>query len=128
MSQTTELTLRLLSESFHVHRLDPEMVVPPAVRDAVPHFIGQTEDELSIVCPASVPVPDARTEPDWSCFKVEGPLDFALVGIIARISQVLAAERISIFVISTFDTDYILVKESEVERALKVLKSAGYAL
>ena len=128
MSKTPELTLRLLPDSFAIHRLNPDMAVPEAVRESQPHFIAQTADELSIVCPSSVYVQSERCEPDWSCFMVVGPLDFTLVGIIARISHTLAAERISIFVISTFDTDYILVKNADLDRALKVLQAEGYAI
>jgi len=128
MSKSTELKLRLLAESFTIHRLPPEMAIPPAVLDSQPWFMAQTEDELSIVCRADVYVQSEKAETDWACFKVVGPLDFQLVGIIARISDTLARERISIFAISTFDTDYILVKNSDVERALKVLGAAGYEL
>lgn len=122
----TELTLKLLSHSFSIHRLDPDMAIPPSVLESETHFIGQTKDELSIVCDSQIDIPHAKTEPNWSCFMVVGPLDFQLTGIISRISTALASERISLFAISTFDTDYILVKEAEVDRALKVLKDTGY--
>ena len=67
-----------------------------------------------------------RSETEWSCIKFIGPLDFSLTGIIAEISAVLAKAEISIFAISTFDTDYILVKSVELEAAKKVLQQAGY--
>jgi len=128
MSTSPNLTLRLLPDSFAVHQLKPEMAIPPAVLDSQPWFMAQTEDELSIVCKSDVFVQSEKFEPDWSCFQVVGPLDFTLVGILARISDTLARERISIFAISTFNTDYILVKRSDVDRALKVLKAEGYDL
>ena len=124
----TELTLKLLSNTFSVHRLEPEMAIPASVLESETHFIGQTQDELSIVCDANIAIPHAKTEPDWACFMVVGPLDFQLTGIIARISAALASERISLLAISTFDTDYVLVKETEVDRALKVLKDTGYEI
>jgi hypothetical protein len=104
------------------------MAIPPAVLDSQPWFMAQTDVELSIVCDSNVIVASEKSEPDWACFKVVGPLDFTLVGILARISDTLARERISIFAISTFDTDYILVKNAELDRALKVLKAEGYEL
>lgn len=128
MSSSPELKLRLLADSFTIHRMGPESAIPPAVLDSEPWFMAQTEDELSIVCKSDVYVQSEKAEQDWACFKVLGPLDFTLVGIIARISDTLARELISIFVISTFDTDYILVKNSDLDRALKVLGSAGYEL
>ena len=128
MSTSPNLTLRLLPGSFTVHQLPPEMAIPPAVLDSQPWFMAQTEDELSIVCGSDVAVYSQKSEPDWACFKVVGPLDFTLVGILARISDTLARERISIFAISTFDTDYILVKNADLDRALKVLKAEGYEL
>lgn len=128
MSTTPELKLRLLADTFAIHRLNPQMAVPAAVFESTPHFIAQTEDELSVVCKADVYIQSERCETDWACFKVVGPMDFTLVGIIARISHTLAAERISIFVISTFDTDFILVKNADLDRALRVLRSEGYGL
>ncbi|MDA0684557.1 MAG: ACT domain-containing protein [Bacteroidetes bacterium] len=127
MASSAELKLRMLSGSFTIHRLDPLMAVPTAVRECETHFIGQTPEELSIVCPSHIEVMYAKSEPNWACFRVEGPLDFALYGILARISGALAAQRISIFAVSTFDTDYILVKEADLERAQKVLMDQGYA-
>ena len=122
----SELKLKFLDESFSIHRLEPHMAIPEAVLDSDLYFVGQTPDELSIVCKANISVPHAKTEPNWACFMVVGPLDFSLTGILARISAVLAEEKISIFAVSTFDTDYILVKQTDLSRAGKVLKDAGY--
>jgi hypothetical protein len=128
MSSSPDLKMRLLADTFAIHSLPSQMAIPPAVLDSEPWFMAQTEDELSIVCKSDVYVQSEKVETDWACFKVEGPLDFGLEGIIARIADTLAREHIAIFAISTFHTDYILVKNSNVERALKVLKSAGYEL
>lgn len=128
MPTSPNLTLRLLPGSFTVHQLPPGMAIPPAVLDSQPWFMAHTEDELSIVCKSDVAVQSDKSEPDWACFQVVGPLDFTLVGILARISDTLARERISIFAISTFNTDYILVKNADLDRALKVLKAEGYEL
>lgn len=86
-----------------------------------------TSDEVSLVCRDYEVPKDAReVESDWRALKIEGILDFALVGIIAGISQVLAQKAISIFAVSTFNTDYILVKENRLDAALEVLQVAGY--
>lgn len=92
-------------------------------------FIGKTDKENSLVC-LSQDVPDnvIEEDKDWSAFRVEGVLDFSLVGILAQISQVLAGAKISIFAISTFNTDYILTKTKDFPRALEVLKRAGYQI
>ncbi len=90
-------------------------------------FTGATDREKSLVCPTCrVPEATLAREDGWRAFRIEGSLDFSLVGILARISSVLAAEGIGIFAISTFDTDYILVKDADFERALAALAEAGF--
>lgn len=123
-----ELRLRLLKEMFSIHRLDPSRPIPVTVLGSPIFFVGRTKEELSIVCRSSIPVLHAKTEENWSCFMVEGPLDFNLTGIVARLSGALAAAEISIFPISTFDTDYIFVKQADLERAEIALNDAGYLL
>lgn len=90
-------------------------------------FTAATDEENSLVCPELL-VPDNTIAQDdgWKCFRIIGPLDFSLIGILAGISEVLASNKIGIFAISTFNTDYILTKEENFEKALKVLKDAGY--
>ncbi|MBS5925464.1 MAG: ACT domain-containing protein [Clostridium sp.] len=83
--------------------------------------ITRTEDELSIVCIDKNIPNEIKSEKGWRVLKVEGPLDFSLIGILSKISGILAKEKISIFVVSTFDTDYILVKEESLENSIKVL-------
>ena len=92
-------------------------------------FTGATDDERSLVCPESL-VPGNTTERDdgWRGFRIVGHLDFSLIGILACISEVLASNRISIFAVSTFNTDYIFTKEEQFEKALNVLKAAGYTI
>ena len=90
-------------------------------------FTGTTDAENSLVCPESL-VPENTTERDdgWKGFRIIGQLDFSLIGILARISKILAEGGIGIFAISTYNTDYILTKEENFEKAMKVLKNAGY--
>ena len=92
-------------------------------------FTGTTDEEYSLVCPEAL-VPENTTSRDdgWRCFRIAGQLDFSLIGILARISTLLASNEIGIFAISTYNTDYILTKEENFEKALKVLKDAGLYL
>ena len=120
------LVLTMLAETFCVHRLDPEAAVPPSALHSPFVAITRTEDELSLVLPASVEIESDRSDTGWACFKVEGPLEFSLVGILADIAGVLAEADIPIFALSTFDTDYILVKREQVHAAQEALTSSGH--
>lgn len=90
-------------------------------------FVGKTDEELSLVCLTS-DVPDNTTARDdgWRAFRVEGTLDFSLVGILSKISSILAQNNIGIFAVSTYNTDYILTKSGNYEKALDALSTAGY--
>ncbi len=93
------------------------------------YFIGKTDDEISLVCKTEdVPADTAAREDGWRGFYVSGTLDFSLVGILSRLSSVLADAGIGIFAVSTYNTDYILVKEKNFERALEELCKAGYTV
>jgi hypothetical protein len=122
------LTLTLLEGRFTLHRLEPDTVLPETILRNSFFAITRTDDELSIVLPESVEIESNRSEPGWACFKVEGPLEFNLTGILAEIASVLANAKIPNFALSTFDTDYILVKRKQAETAKEALLSAGYAL
>lgn len=90
-------------------------------------FIARTDKEQSIVCRADqLPGNCTAVEAGWRALRIEGQLDFALIGILAKISAALAAQAIGLFVISTFDTDYILVKAEKLDRAIDALIHAGY--
>ncbi len=90
-------------------------------------FTGTTDEEYSLVCPEAHVAENTTARDDgWRCFRITGQLDFSLIGILARISKLLASNEIGIFAISTYNTDYILTKEKNFEKALKVLKDAGY--
>ncbi len=90
-------------------------------------FLSVTDCEISLVCPAvTVPSNATHIENGWRMLRIEGELDFSLVGILADISRILACENIGIFAISTYNTDYILCKKENFEGALKTLNSNGY--
>lgn len=89
--------------------------------------ISKTDDEISLVCETKFVPPDALiAEDNWKMLKIKGVLDFGMVGVIARISEILANAKISIFVISTYNTDYILVKSSSLDETVQLLVQAGY--
>ena len=93
------------------------------------YFIGKTDEEISLVC-RTEDTPANTTECDngWKGFRIQGVLDFSLIGILSKLSGILAEHKIGIFAVSTFNTDYILVKEENFEKALKVLESEGYTV
>ena len=93
------------------------------------YFIGKTDEEISLVC-ITDDVPEDTTERDdgWRGFRICGVLDFSLIGILSKISGILAENKIGIFAVSTYNTDYILVKEENYGRALNALADAGYTI
>ena len=90
-------------------------------------FIGKTEEEISLVCKTE-DTPETASERDdgWRGFYIQGVLDFSLIGVLSKLSSILANNQIGIFAVSTYNTDYILVKEENFERALTVLSNEGY--
>lgn len=93
------------------------------------YFIGKTDEELSLVCKTE-DTPNNTVERDdgWKGFRIQGVLDFSLIGILSKLSSILAEHKIGIFAVSTYNTDYILVKEENYERALAILASEGYTV
>ena len=93
------------------------------------YFIGKTDEELSLVCRTEdVPLFTTERDDGWRGFRISGTLDFSLIGILSKLSGILAEHKIGIFAVSTYNTDYILVKEENFERALDILGSEGYSI
>ncbi len=93
------------------------------------YFIGKTDEELSLVCRTEdTPAGTIERDDGWRGFRIKGVLNFSLIGILSKISGILADNKIGIFAVSTYNTDYILVKEENFERALEVLASEGYEI
>ena len=91
------------------------------------YFFSRTDEELSLVCPTeSVPQNAEKRSDGWRGFRIDGVLDFSMVGVLSRLSGILAENGIGIFAVSTFNTDYILVKSPDYERALDILEKSGY--
>lgn len=97
--------------------------------DAEYCFIGKTDEERSLVCAAKdVPPNITHRDDGWRAFRIEGELDFSLIGILSRISGVLAAGGVGMFAVSTYNTDYVLTKAENSEKALSLLSEAGYTV
>lgn len=122
------LTMKLLKEKFGVSRLDKNELIPKWAQNSDFFSITKTCDELSIVCSQNHIPNDIKCEKDWRILKIEGQLDFSLIGILSSISTILAQKGISIFAISTYDTDYILVKNKDIDNAVDSLVKERYEI
>ncbi|MCL2362545.1 MAG: ACT domain-containing protein [Defluviitaleaceae bacterium] len=92
-------------------------------------FLSKTSDEISLVCETEHTPPDVlASEPNWRALKISGILDFGMIGVIAKISCILAEAKISVFVVSTYNTDYILMKSENFDSGVSALSSNGYAI
>ena len=93
------------------------------------YFIGKTDEELSLVCKTEdTPIKALERDDGWRGFRIQGILDFSLIGVLSKLSGILAEHKIGIFAVSTYNTDYILVKEENFERALCALNAEGYSV
>jgi len=120
--------ISVLKDDYKVCRLNAFEGIPDGVLDTPLSSITRTAEELSIVCPNSVAPDQLKSEQKWKCLKIHGPLGFDEVGIISSLTKILADVDISVFVLSTFDTDYILVKRLNIDKAAKVLSEKGHEL
>ena len=126
MSHSLKLTV--LADSYAVVRLDPAATVPPWAWTGEFTSVSRTPDELSIVCrDDAVPI-GVQVERGWRCLRAAGPFDFALVGVLASLVNPLAAAGVSLFAVSTFDTDYLMVKNDRLADAVAILRRAGHAV
>lgn len=121
MENTKKLTLSVSSEKLGLCHLGKNIPIPDWAKDISFCSITRTPDELSIVCPQDKIPAGVMAEKDWLAFKVEGPLGFVMTGIVSSLAKPLADEGISIFYISTYETDYLLVEEKNLEKAKEIL-------
>ncbi|HMD88131.1 MAG TPA: ACT domain-containing protein [Anaerolineaceae bacterium] len=122
------LSLSILPWQLSVCRLFPGQTLPDGLFQSPFWSVTQIGDELSLVILQVLVQPDWKVESGWRCIQVLGPLDFNLIGILAQLSGVLAEADISIFALSTYDTDYLLIKETNLDKARAVLLDSGYDL
>ena len=129
LDEKYKLTLSVLNETLAVCRLKNDEKIPLwVISDNAFFSITKTNDELSIVCLEDSVPKETVAEKGFRCFKIEGPLDFSLIGVLAPIANLLAENKISIFVVSTYDTDYILVRQENLNEAIVTLRKVGYII
>jgi hypothetical protein len=130
-SRALSLTLLVLPGELAIVRLPPDAHVPPWAFSPVPGTMWsmtRTDDELSLVRGAEAVPSDARAERGWRALRIAGTIDFALTGVLASVLGPLGAAAISIFAVSTYDTDYVLVREHALSAAVDVLRAAGHTV
>jgi uncharacterized protein len=120
------LNLSLLQGRFAVVQLAANADVPAWALEGDFFTVSRTSEELSVVC-LEANVPDGlRLERDWVCLKLQGPFEFSMTGILGSVLEPLVVSEVGIFAISTFNTDYVLVKAASLERAIVALEAAGH--
>jgi len=123
---STKIVLSILDETYIIHKLDQSTNLPEGLIGCEFSSLSNSQEELSLVCPEHMLIQSENSSPNWKCLKVAGPLDLNLTGILAGLSDTLSKAKISIFAISTFETDYVLIQKQVLETAKYALKSAGY--
>ena len=120
------MMLRKIRQDFSVCQVEDYSLVN---LEAPYCFIGKTEDEKSLVCATSeVPSNIIKKDDGWKAFYIQGVLDFSLIGILSQIASILADNAISIFAVSTYNTDYVLIKSENYQRGLEILEAKGYEI
>jgi hypothetical protein len=125
---TKSIELSIMPYKLAICRLGPDEPLPQQAMKGEFYSVTRTPEELSILVPEANAIHGAKVEGGWRAFKVNGPLDFSLTGILSSIAGPLARVKISIFALSTFDTDYILVKEAQLAQASRILSEAGFKI
>lgn len=120
------MTLEILAPEFTVCQLPPDAQADTSIPFS---FLSRTDTELSLVCPSvHTPACALKADAGWRCLRVVGSMDFSLVGVLSGIAGCLAARQIPVFAVSTFDTDYILLKQARLDQAAAALRKAGYTV
>jgi hypothetical protein len=123
------LNIEILKDKYAIYKLTPDSEIPSWIKDLDFYSITKTRDELSLVCKQNDSLNDAfEINKNWKILKIIGHLDLSIIGVIAEISRILKENKISIFTISTYDTDYVLVKERDLNRAVDSLKANGHII
>lgn len=120
------LSLKLLPERMAVCRFESAAPLPDWIDAPGFYSVTRTAAELTIVCSEALAGADTVCERGWRCFKVRGTLDFSEIGVMFSLTRPLAENGVSIFVLSTFDTDYFMVKETDLTKAIEALTAAGH--
>jgi uncharacterized protein len=120
------ITLVILEDEFSIIQIDCDQSIPASVIDCSFYSVTKTNDELSIIVNRQIDIPTARISSGWRGFKVEGILDFSMVGIIYNLVAPLKENGISVFVTSTYNTDYLFVKKSSFDKTVEIFEKRGY--
>jgi hypothetical protein len=123
-----KLSLRVLNGVFSIAQMPPGSLTPTWLKGNELFASISTPDEVSIVCDQSFVPENVIAEKGWKAIMIQGPLDFSLVGVMAELSQVLAVAGISIFALSTYNTDYVLVRENDLDSAVTALRRSGFTI
>jgi hypothetical protein len=124
----SKLRLSILPETLAICRLEKDREIPDWAFGGGFVSITRTSEELSVVCPQAQVPEEIKRDLGWRCLKVEGPLDLSATGVLASLATPLAREAISVFAVSTYDTDYLLVQQKDLERAVMVLSQNGHQI
>lgn len=124
----SRLRFTVVPGAYVVVRLAPDAAVPPGALVPPFHSVTRTPSELSVVCPEAAAPPGALVETGWALLRLVGPFPFSMVGVLSSVLGPLAASEVSIFALSTFDTDYVLVKRERLAAAISALTAAGHEL
>ncbi|MCX8229763.1 MAG: ACT domain-containing protein [Opitutales bacterium] len=120
--------LKILPGLYSVHSFAPDAEVPePDIRKSI-FSATRTDEELSIICDSEITLDSISREEDFKCMKIEAVLEFSLVGVLSKITSILAAAKVSVFVLSTFNTDYILFKSADLNTVAGCLQEVGYSV
>jgi hypothetical protein len=120
--------LRLLPDLFGIAKLTPPQSFPAWLNTAPLFFVARTEDEFSIMCPQQYIPDEIAYSADYRCLRVDGELAFDEVGVVARVSKPLADAGMSLFLVSTHDRDYVLVKQADLNHAIDIYQQAGFTV
>jgi hypothetical protein len=121
-----KLTLHMLGETFTINKLPQFAEIPSILSQGDMCFISRTDEELSIICPDYMAPNNVQQELGWRCIRVEGEMKLQEIGVLASLAQPLADAGIPMFVVSTFNTDYIFVMEENLVNAVQALQQAGH--
>lgn len=123
-----KIRIVILEEIYSICRLEKNDTIPDDITKSNFYSITSSPKEIFLVCEQKFIRDGMKVEKDWKVLKIDSILDFSLIGIISKISTILADAKISIFVVSTYDTDYVLIKKSNLEITVRVLEENGYEI
>ena len=123
---STKIVLSILEETYIIHKLDQSTILPEKLIECEFYSLSNSQEELSLVCPEQMLIQSENSSPNWKCLKVARTLDLKLIGILAGLADTLSKTRISIFAVSTFNTDYLLIQKQALKAAKTALISQGY--